>query len=69
MLPMPDIPLRYRFGESAAAVYGFDLCYAKTYKQTPDGYDETAVRDAAGFANARGGFAIAHGTGDDNAHY
>lgn len=43
--------------------------YMKTYEQNPAGYNKTAVRNATGFANARGGFAIAHGTGDDNVHY
>jgi dipeptidyl-peptidase-4 len=43
--------------------------YMSTYEQNPAGYNETAVRNATGFANARGGFLIAHGTGDDNVHY
>lgn len=33
------------------------------------GYNASAVRDTAGFAAAPGGFAIMHGTGDDNVHY
>lgn len=33
------------------------------------GYNETAVRNATGFKDIRGGFAIMHGTGDDNVHY
>jgi dipeptidyl-peptidase 4 len=32
--------------------------YMKTYEMNPAGYNETAVRNATGFANARGGFAI-----------
>ncbi|SMY25359.1 unnamed protein product [Zymoseptoria tritici ST99CH_1A5] len=43
--------------------------YMQTFSQNEAGYNETAVRNATGFANARGGFLIAHGTGDDNVHY
>ncbi|KAF2211266.1 hypothetical protein CERZMDRAFT_106497 [Cercospora zeae-maydis SCOH1-5] len=43
--------------------------YMKTYEQNPGGYDETAVRKAEGFQNARGGFGLMHGVGDDNVHY
>ncbi|USW56441.1 Putative peptidase S9, prolyl oligopeptidase, catalytic domain, dipeptidylpeptidase IV [Septoria linicola] len=43
--------------------------YMKTYEQNPEGYNETAVRKADGFKNARGGFGVMHGTGDDNVHY
>lgn len=34
-----------------------------------EGYNASAVRDTTGFASAPGGFAIMHGTGDDNVHY
>jgi dipeptidyl-peptidase 4 len=37
----------------------------KTYEMNPAGYNETAVRNVTGFENARGGFAVMHGTGDD----
>ncbi|KAF3906351.1 Seprase [Dactylellina cionopaga] len=43
--------------------------YMKTYQQNPAGYNETAVRKAAGFKNIKGKFSILHGTGDDNVHY
>lgn len=43
--------------------------YMKTYEQNPAGYNETAVRNPEGFSNTKGGFAIMHGTGDDNVHY
>ena len=43
--------------------------YMKTYAMNEAGYNETAVRNATGFENARGGFAVMHGTGDDNVHY
>ena len=43
--------------------------YMKTYDMNPAGYNETAVRNATGFGSARGGFAVMHGTGDDNVHY
>lgn len=39
--------------------------YMKTYEMNPAGYNETAVRNVTGFENARGGFAVMHGTGDD----
>ena len=41
----------------------------KTYEQNEAGYNETAVRKPEGFSNASGGFAIMHGTGDDNVHF
>lgn len=43
--------------------------YMKTYEANQAGYNETAVRRPDGFSNARGGFAIMHGLGDDNVHY
>lgn len=43
--------------------------YMKTYEMNEAGYNETAVRNGTGFGNARGGFAVMHGTGDDNVHY
>ncbi|KXT18421.1 hypothetical protein AC579_8178 [Pseudocercospora musae] len=51
----------------------YDSMYTERYMKTPAtneaGYNETAVRNSQGFANARGGFAIMHGLGDDNVHY
>lgn len=51
----------------------YDSMYTERYMKTdalnPDGYAETAVRNATGFRNAAGGFTILHGTGDDNVHY
>ncbi|KEF63347.1 dipeptidyl-peptidase 4 [Exophiala aquamarina CBS 119918] len=43
--------------------------YMKTSTMNEAGYNETAVRNATGFKDIRGGFAIMHGTGDDNVHY
>lgn len=43
--------------------------YMKTSQANPDGYAKTAVRNADGFRNIEGGFAIMHGLGDDNVHY
>lgn len=43
--------------------------YQKLLSENEAGYNLTAVRDATGFKNAAGGFAIYHGTGDDNVHY
>ncbi|KAI3324183.1 dipeptidyl peptidase IV N-terminal region-domain-containing protein [Xylariaceae sp. AK1471] len=43
--------------------------YMKTSQTNPDGYNKTAVRNAEGFKNIAGGFAIMHGLGDDNVHY
>lgn len=43
--------------------------YMKTLEENEDGYRETAVHAADGFKNVRGGFAVLHGTGDDNVHY
>ncbi|KAL2109796.1 hypothetical protein VUR80DRAFT_2030 [Thermomyces stellatus] len=43
--------------------------YMKTLQENEDGYRETAVHAVDGFKNARGGFAVLHGTGDDNVHY
>lgn len=43
--------------------------YMKTSAMNEAGYNETAVRNATGFKNIRGGFAIMHGLGDDNVHY
>lgn len=51
----------------------YDSMYTERYMKTPAtneaGYNETAVRHSEGFAQARGGFAIMHGLGDDNVHY
>jgi dipeptidyl-peptidase-4 len=43
--------------------------YMKTSATNEAGYNETAVRNATGFKDIRGGFAIMHGMGDDNVHY
>jgi len=43
--------------------------YMKTSAMNEAGYNETAVRNATGFKDIRGGFAIMHGLGDDNVHY
>lgn len=43
--------------------------YMKTYDMNQVGYNESAVRNAQGFKDVAGGFAILHGTGDDNVHY
>ncbi|KAK4498046.1 hypothetical protein PRZ48_010702 [Zasmidium cellare] len=51
----------------------YDSMYTERYMKTPltnaAGYNSTAVRSAAGFDAVPGGFAIMHGTGDDNVHY
>lgn len=43
--------------------------YNKLLSENQRGYNETAVRNTTGFANAKGGFSVLHGTGDDNVHY
>lgn len=47
--------------------------YTERYMRTPEtnaaGYNISSIRDTTGFKNAPGGFAIMHGTGDDNVHY
>jgi dipeptidyl-peptidase-4 len=43
--------------------------YMGLYEDNEAGYNETAVRNVDGFKNIEGGFAIMHGTGDDNVHY
>jgi len=43
--------------------------YMKTSAMNEAEYNETAVRNATGFKDIRGGFAIMHGLGDDNVHY
>ncbi|KAI8625928.1 dipeptidyl peptidase IV N-terminal region-domain-containing protein [Xylariaceae sp. FL1651] len=43
--------------------------YMKTSQINPGGYNKTAIRNAEGFKNIAGGFAIMHGLGDDNVHY
>ena len=51
----------------------YDTMYTERYMRTPatnaGGYNVSAVRDTTGFRNAAGGFAVMHGTGDDNVHY
>lgn len=51
----------------------YDSIYTERYMKTPEtneaGYNETAVRNATGFNEITGGFAITHGLGDDNVHY
>ncbi|KAH0429844.1 hypothetical protein CcaCcLH18_08126 [Colletotrichum camelliae] len=43
--------------------------YMKSLGENEEGYNETAVRNPAGFKNIAGEFTILHGTGDDNVHY
>lgn len=43
--------------------------YMKDLASNLDGYKTTAVVNATGFQNVRGGFLIQHGTGDDNVHF
>lgn len=43
--------------------------YMKKLETNSAGYDETAVHNATGFQNIRGGFIIQQGTGDDNVHF
>ncbi|KAI0173489.1 dipeptidyl peptidase IV N-terminal region-domain-containing protein [Hypoxylon sp. FL1284] len=43
--------------------------YMKTSQANPDGYAQSAVRNADGFRHIAGGFSIQHGLGDDNVHY
>lgn len=43
--------------------------YMKELGDNEDGYRETAVHAVEGFKNVEGGFAVLHGTGDDNVHY
>ena len=51
----------------------YDTMYTERYMRTPStnaaGYNASAIRSTTGFASAPGGFAIMHGTGDDNVHY
>lgn len=51
----------------------YDSMYTERYMKTLTGnlagYEETAVRNATGFQNVRGGVLIQHGTGDDNVHF
>lgn len=66
----------FTFGLSTAPVSDwrfYDSMYTERYMKTPAtnaaGYNKTAVRNTAGFKNIAGGFALMHGTGDDNVHY
>lgn len=70
----PDGP--FSFGLITAPVTDwrfYDSIYTERYMKTPAtneaGYNETAVRNATGFGQIPGGFAITHGLGDDNVHY
>lgn len=51
----------------------YDSVYTERYMKLPNtnaaGYDATAVRNTTNFHSVAGGFAILHGTGDDNVHY
>lgn len=51
----------------------YDTMYTERYMRTPElnpeGYNVSAISQTAGFKNVPGGFAIMHGTGDDNVHY
>jgi dipeptidyl-peptidase-4 len=51
----------------------YDSMYTERYMKTPAlnaaGYNASAVHDAEGFKNVRGGFLLQHGTGDDNVHF
>lgn len=64
------------FGVATAPVADwrlYDTMYTERYMKTPaanaEGYEASAVRDAAGFRALRGGFLVQHGTGDDNVHF
>jgi len=43
--------------------------YMKTLSSNREGYNKSAIVNPKGFNNARGGFLIQHGTGDDNVHF
>jgi dipeptidyl-peptidase-4 len=51
----------------------YDSMYTERYMKTSEdnavGYNVSAVRRLDGFRDARGGFAVYHGLGDDNVHY
>ena len=66
----------FSFGISTAPVSDwrfYDTMYTERYMKTLEGnragYNESAVRDQAGFHNIRGSYLIQHGTGDDNVHF
>lgn len=51
----------------------YDSLYTERYMKTIDdnlaGFNETALRNTTNFANLKGMFGVAHGTGDDNVHF
>ncbi|ODA77301.1 hypothetical protein RJ55_06928 [Drechmeria coniospora] len=66
----------FTFGLAAAPMIDprlYDFMYIERYMKTPGtnaaGYEEAAVRRAAGFQNLAGAFSVAHGMADDNVHF
>lgn len=51
----------------------YDSVWTERYMGSPvaneGGYNQSAIRNATGLANAKGGVALMHGTSDDNVHY
>lgn len=51
----------------------YDAFYTERYMKLPstneENYSRSAVHDATGFRNVRGGVLLQHGTGDDNVHF
>jgi dipeptidyl-peptidase-4 len=66
----------FSFGISTAPVSDwrfYDTMYTERYMKTLEmnegGYNESAVREQAGFHHVRGSYLVQHGTGDDNVHF
>ncbi|PHH79454.1 hypothetical protein CDD82_2373 [Ophiocordyceps australis] len=66
----------FSFGISVASPTDwrfYDAVYTERHLGTPEsnpsGYAKARIRDAKGFRNLRGTFAMAHGTADDNVHF